>query len=360
MSELVCRALEGAAKSAAAAEFRHGFCFDAGDDLAFALGFPYLRYLDADSFDDLDPRANAENKLLEPGTELSLVFAPRTAALLARGWLLPEPATPYPDELELTDEASDVLDSADAVSEDVVEPALRAALSRDEVAPTLAEALLLWEALVGTEATVFAAVAAIGDLGRDPSQLVVAPVARAIATTLLMARRLPKESASRSSLRIERAMTKLSTDERDRAGLVWSGPAASVPLDAPTLSASPKRILATIAANIAPGRWLPDSRLAFLGGTDILDLVVASFPHAWAGLSPEVIDEVVAERFAPIRHPRVVELVVALANRSPVPKKYDAWFLEHRDYVASELYALTQSDSRWATSAARVAQRIGA
>lgn len=350
MKDLLCRALAEGSNAAGADRLRPGFCFRTEDDLAFALGFPYLRYLDPDGLDDLDPRANAERCLLEPGAELELVLAPRTAAYLARGWLVPEPVTPYPGDPELTPEARDAIDGPEALASGAAHPAIRAALSLSRVAPTAAEALLLWEAWLGTEEVVAAGLDALGALDGRVDTWTEPGRARALSMLALMTFRLPPVRSAACMRDLEARLAGLSSGERTRAGLAWSGAGASVPVDGPAVDPTPARVREAFRAGPRPFGAVPDSRLAFLGGEELFEGVAADW-RSHATLPPEITHARILERFAPVDHPLVVSLMLDLWRRSAVSDGALAWLEAHQALVRPVATRLATGSTRFAADA---------
>ncbi len=335
---------------------RAGYCFAAEDDLAFALGFPYLRVLDPDHLDDLDCVASAELVALERGAELRTTFGPRTAGLAARLWLLPELSTDYPAELDLTEEARAALRRSPHVDATEARSLILDALTPGVIGASASEALLLLEALVGPSVVVTSV--AEGARAWDRSAAIVADPAhaRVLATAAIMTLRLPEAERNAAVRELEGVASSLSEDERSRAGLLWEGEAASVEPGVPCVLPPAARVVSRRAAHPGAFGAVPDPRLAFLGGDVVLDLEARSW-RSYTELPAVVAHELVLERFAPIRSPAVVPLMVDLWRRSTRGDDALAWLEAHADLAAPAARVLAESGGALAPDAALLVAR---
>ncbi|MGB4773792.1 MAG: hypothetical protein WBP45_01350, partial [Daejeonella sp.] len=80
------RAFDHGLNAAGASQIKPGFCFTPEDDLAFALGFPHLKFL---VDDEQDPRAMAEKLLLDGYPYQHASYGRETAVRLVRALFLP-------------------------------------------------------------------------------------------------------------------------------------------------------------------------------------------------------------------------------------------------------------------------------
>jgi hypothetical protein len=350
-------ALANADRAFGARDVRAGFCFDHEDDLAFALGFPYLRWLDPEHLDDIDPRASAEQIAIEPGAELRTTFGPASASLVARVWLLPEPMTTYPEDLELTAEGHAALLCPTSLSEAEANARIVAALHPELIGALVPEALLLVEALVGPSVVTSAVVegaagwAARPDLFADPSR------ARVLALTAMMGHRLLPPERAALLRELDSIVSPLSAAERERAGLSWEGPSASVVPGSPVVSAPADRVRAIRTSHRGAFGPLPDPRLGFLAGQSLLELEAQTWP-AYQELPAAIWHPLTVERFAPIQSRHGVALLIDLWWRGAAPDLAFAALVAHADFARAEAEAMASGAGPLALQARSFSERI--
>jgi hypothetical protein len=352
----VARALEHGAAAAGAKHVRPGFARTAEDDLAFALGFPYLSYLVDDAADE--PAKDA------PALAHDVVFGrypvelPRRIAL-ARARVLPvvvlsasaavDPANAFrnadvvyglvarTDDLTV-DEASAIVDKA----------ILDRSLTGANIVPTLSAL----EALVGPSALAEILVSAIERLTDE--QRTTLPKSGMFARWLgfsLLRVSVPEAAALRA--RMEALVARLPAGTGGRVPvhgsleLVLRGSGATTSDDAIHLvDAAPEAIRAIVLTEGVQPRFAPNARLLFLGGLAQL----AHFTQHASKLNPAKQPDLVQE-LGPIQHDDVLDFLLLLAGASKAKQEAIAWFVDHAAETRSFLDARRASDgdaSKWA------------
>jgi len=113
---------------------------------------------------------------------------------------------------------------------------------------------------------------------------------------------------------------------------------------------SPKTL--KMRARINRGFTMPDARLLFLGGADLLD---TRFGKWWGNLSA-VDQSWFVSQVSPIKAPEVVKLMARLAAEAPsVVKQARYWCAAHRDYAEPILKDLADKS---ATGAREMLERL--
>jgi hypothetical protein len=310
-------------KDAAGAKYvRGGFAWTAADDLAFALGFPYVSYLVEGHPDDAEANVEARADLV-----IKKAYSVNVPAKigLARARVFPilrvdhtgayDKAVVLPlverDDPMTADEATKIL--ADAV---------RDVNTRQG---TVLRTLQLLEAFVGPSAVAKALVTALEALPNDrlAAQGTAAIFARYLGFSLL---RVIASEADALRDRIERLVARVPTEFFKRSARealdIALGKLQRGADDGAFVLADPEKVRSLVAADPGP-KFAPNARLAFLGGDPVIDFYVKNAKK----LDPNLLPDVVVE-FGPMRGERALRFKVMLAATSKAKNEALASFVE--------------------------------
>jgi len=337
-------------KATGLAQLKKGFCFDEQHDELFALGWPHLRRLTDDG--DVDVGRAAGLQLLATDFDLTIDWPRSVAAALVHAWGVGALFDFAPSERHFRKAARDAMKDTRVPDRSQVDGYLRERLHRSPLWASeraTRSFVLLLEALTQTEWVVAGILDELEAMDLDT--LVAWATQPAWVTFQLgyLLLRLDEGQAKAARKRMEELVT---------IGDGW-GHATGVPHDTPSHLRSLRLVLGGVEAahryTDRELRWythatdggvtigeqvrrhqggsLPDVRLAWLGGADLLK--ERTF-RRWPRLA--LRDRLWFQScIAPIRHPRTAIYMADMLGHSTVQDRAKDWLREHRDFAKEVL-----------------------
>lgn len=359
---------------AGAAMVRAGFGWTAADDLAFATGFPHVRVLVDGHRDDESPQASAKRVIETPDAAPRIAWPRRVAQGLVRVWGLP---SIWEISLSTRDYRAGAEEKLWMERPVDAEEAGRLVATRmlTDVAGLSERAMenfvLLLEAQVGAEPVATAIVDQLEgfDLDLLLGEYSLAPVVTYQLGYLLL--RVPTTVADGLRRRL-RACLEAALDYRPvlrRRGfaglgasharsihLVLNGGAAAEDTDRQLrwythVSDDPVLVRMRVALNRSP--YVPDPRLAFLGGGDVLD----RFAKDWRKLGADE-QRWFVEQHARVKAPQIPPMFLDMVAESLVPELAIAFFTARREQLGGYLKDTAESPGPRAAVAKRVLKAL--
>lgn len=345
------------AKADGLSNVQEGFCFSKEHDQAFALGWPHIRVLNEES---IDPYKIGLRLLKDSQFDLRIEWPRKQASALVRAWGQGQLFDMAPGSREFRLAAQEALWNMRKLTEDEVHEYINNRMQRtpmwtDERATETF--VLLLEALSETKWVAEAIVKWLeGLVFEELHELNTHPALITYQLGYLLLR-LPAKEAGALRQRLESVVTgngdvHPKSDTRPKgqpshirsALLVLQGaPAADKYTDKDlrwythTLD-DPDHILMRCTINRIP--TLPDARLVYLGGFDVID---TRFIQSWPELSGRD-QKWFYEQFAPIKHPKIVELMLAGVQQGETfGTAAKGWFQQNSVYAKPVLEELAES-----------------
>jgi hypothetical protein len=349
------RALAHRTQAAGASLLQHAFSFDAEQDLRFALGWPHLKYLDANHPHDLDGRTHRSS--------YGLIYPARVASLRLQRRIAPNARA---------DRRGQPL-TADDVRTSIVRE-----LEMLEPPGNTYELLYLAEALFGPELVTNAITETLEQW--TPERLAESCTynhvhAHYLGFGLL---RLKAKQTSLVRARLEnvyrRAVRKVSApfaipsvlrvldfalhgaEGAERSGKRDNGAIHPWCLLHVTDSAElvKSHVLRQRRGDV---RFFPFVRMAFLSGPG-RDEVIDHYARIWSVLTDAADHRALVEEFGEVRSEHMLPWMLELSARSRARREALAWFVRHADFARSFLEATARSRRRSAEWAEHVLKRL--
>ncbi len=331
---------------------KKGFCFDEAHDQAFALGWPHIRFTVEE---EADPYRTGLRLLREPSFDLRVVWPRKVASALVRAWGQGQLFDLAPGSREFRTAAQEALWNMRKLTEDDVHESIRTRMETD--GRSTETFVLLLEALSSSEWVADAIVSHLETLMFDElHELNTHPALITYQLGFVLLRVEPKQAeAFRTRLRhvVEgNGNVHPRSDTRPKghpshirsALLVLEGAQAADRYTDKDLRwythtlDDPDHVLMRCTINRRP--TLPSARLVFLGGPDVLG--TRTF-QSWNKLSPRD-QKWFFEQISPIRHPRVVELMLSGVQHGEAFGALAAgWFSQHAAYARPVLEDLAET-----------------
>ncbi|MCB9758476.1 MAG: hypothetical protein H6739_01415 [Alphaproteobacteria bacterium] len=357
---------------------KEGFCFTPEQDRQFALGWPHVRRLDPDHPDDNDPQASAMRYLDQLDFTSRMVWGYRTAMGLARAWGQPAIFDLAPAVRGLRIEAEEAIWNARPLQAEEARALLRTRMT----APvggigerTPRTFVLLLEALVGSEPIADAMTSILEEMTitelrqhwalppRVTYQLghLMLRVSPQTAATLrrrlqdVLRRGTAFHNGPLEELRLPRSEI---THLRSIHLILHGAEAAESSSDhSPEWYTHIHDDYSIVQMRAALGRtpYELDARLVFLGGPDVLRFYGKRLD--WLKSQPQQL--LFLEQVAPIKHPKVVHLLLRMARTSQVRRQVMWWFKKHAAYVSPVLEKLVEEQRASAAQAQDMLDTLG-
>lgn len=377
------RALEHGDRAAGAAYIKPGFCFDERDDLAFALGFPYLKYL---SDDVVDPVAEAERLARDDYPHQQSTY-PRGAALrLLRAEFTP--GAPPTEPIEADEAAAMIADRVEKDPRPFGE--MRYFLIEAFVGPDAVAAGLL-RGLRNMPTARWVSHASLSRFGLDALcilSLRLAPEARDGVMSELRELRARVLAEARAGFDPAAAKSELLISPEQKLGYLYgenpegykaelrrrralqdridfvTRDGADAGFDAVVgmeIIAPPRPILNASAENVRRARvadaaesWytIPDPRAVFVGGEEVYRVELSRWSAPTPPTPPGSAHRIILDRFGRIRSPLSVELALDMSLRSKAKTDARTWLSIHAEYARPILGQIAGGSSRLAKDAA--------
>lgn len=359
-----------AAGLAGEALLRPGFGWTPGDDAAFALGFPHLRRLVDGHREDEAPHLSAKRILDAPEAPPRIEWPRRVAQGLVRVWGLPSIWEMTPNTKDFRLDAEEQLWTERPVDASEAGRLLATRMVTDVAGLSeraIQNFVLLLEAQVGTEATARAIVDTLE--GFDPDLLLaewsMAPVITYQLGFLLL--RVPPavDKSLRARLRAcldttldyrpvlrRRGFAGLGSSHARSVHLVLNGGAAAEDTDRTLrwyahVTDDPVLVRMRVALNRLA--YVPDARLVFLGGADVLD----RYAKDWRKLNGDE-QRWFVEQHGRLAAPQVPGLMLDMVAESAVPDAAIAFFTARRERLAGFVEDAAKSQTPRAVPAKKV------
>jgi hypothetical protein len=326
-----CRSTEHGTHAAGATYIRAGFAWTAEYDLAFALGFPFLRALVDDHPDDAETDVAA--RVQRAVGSRCPVFVPARIGL-ARARALPFVVLNPDGSIRNAALVEQTVQRTDDLSVDEARSIVERAMANPSLVPAVVpECLAILEAIIGPSALAEILLAALE--GLTDARRTTAPKLRPFGSWLgFSLLRVPTGEADALRMRMEALLSKAPTTTS--VG-VSAHQGIEVALqrgirnatDAVFLSAGPpERIRELVHAEGIQPRFAPQARLLFLGGPELIAFHAANAKKLNADKQPDLFDEL-----GPIRADAVLRFLLLLTAASKVQKQATAWFIDHAPFV---------------------------
>jgi hypothetical protein len=341
-----------------------GFAFTPEDDLAFALGYPYLAILADGHPDDADPAKAAPLYVSQHGLEPP-VWPREVAHRMARAFGM------------LADQGE--RDEAFQKGGPVGETEARALVKRDMIESNAWLQLYLLEAMVGPSVIVDAVLGELESYTEEPwedsgpqSRLELPGVILHLGYMLL---RLPEAEAARARARLEALYAAwgknddwLQEKARDALDVVLHGKEgaerSAYKFDGKHISTGqPLHVLddpAWIARVVREGgapdeSSTPDPRLVFLGGDDVLAREIGW----WKKYTKPGAHAQLVARFGKIASPRILPWMLEMSATSKAKASATAWFVAHADHARPFLEKTAKEGGPSAAWAKAILPKLG-
>jgi hypothetical protein len=341
-------ALVHGANAAGAKFVRRGFAFTEADDLAFALGFPHYLQLVENHPDDQTPAEVAKKTIIDvAGLTNRLSYPRQVATRIARGL-----ASTAVHPARWTAASDEVVGRADPIGPGEARELLLSQFSHPGVPLIPGTLAMILEAMHGPD--LVAEAITDGFEAHESSPRLIAVLAHYLGIFLL---RVRADRAPALRERLVRLRSKWAAAEKLPEPLperkVTDDPESSlraldITIDGAKGAArsllrvpegidlfglfnavdDPNFVATIVAQHVKPPkamRYVPDARLAFLGGPSVID-------HARSRIdSIKLASDAasVVETFGRIADPRVVKLMEAMASTSKAKKEAQAWLDAH-------------------------------
>lgn len=337
-------------------QVRKGFAFDADHDQLFALGWPHIRLV---AETEVDPYKLGLRLLRQKDFELRITWPRKLAAGLVRAWGQGQLFDMAPGSREFRQVAEEALWNMRKLTKEDVAAYVHLRMQRtpmwtDERATETY--ILLLEALSDTEWVAEAIVSWLEGLVFDElHELNTHPALITYQLGFLLLR-LPKAKADKLRQRLKNVVEGNGNHPASRpkgqpshirsALLVLQGAAAADTLTDKDLRwyghaiGQAEHILMRATINRLP--TLPDARLVFLGGPDVLN---TRFIQSWSSLSAGN-QKWFYEQVSPIQHENVVHLMLGgVATGDYFGSAAWGWFEDHAAFAKPILEKLAASNT---------------
>ena len=340
-------------------QVKKDFCFDPTYDQAFALGWPHIRLVEEER---VDAYKQGLRLLKEPDFDLRIVWPRKQASALVRAWGQGQLFDMAPGSREFRQTAQEALWNMRPLTEGEVTEYIHNRMQRtpmwtDERATETF--VLLLEALSETKWVAEAIVSWLeGLVFEELHELNTHPALITYQLGYLLLR-LDKKTADALRTRLRNVVegngnVHARSDTKPKgqpshirsALLILEGASAADKYTDKDLRwythtlDDPDHILMRATINRLP--TLPDVRLVFLGGHDVLQ---TRFIQSWPSLSGKD-QKWFYEMVSPIKHPKVVELMLAGVQQGETfGTQAKGWFKENADYAKPILEELAETAS---------------
>ena len=343
-------------QAAGAKYLREGFGFTADDDIAWALGFPYVRYLTDDAPTKVGPHP------FVVFDEHQLTFPRATAVRIVRGYHH-RPAPPGCDISKATKEVRKRVESTSELGVDEVSELIRSQVHHESdwyLPQRFGRMLLLAEALVGSVPVAHAVVDALERIKLSDKASNFEEVVAMLGFMLL---RVPPDvsDALHARLRKRLAGKEIKVASKGAAqrdlyrtlDLVLEGKRA-IPRSADGAphgyATRPSLLWVNDDPSFLRSRLrrdddcsaAPEARLVFLGGDEVLDFELAWMDRYQWPSPRSLVHRILSEHYAPIRSPKLVPLMLRLSRTKGGKRAALAWFSEHAAYARPHLEKLAR------------------
>ncbi len=353
---------------------RQGFARTPEADASFALGYPYIRPLVDGARGDEVPHATARMLLLKPDLPLRMEWPRRVAQGLVRVWGRNTIYEIGPNQRELRLEAEEALWKQPPIGVDEANQLVETRVSREVPGLTeraVANFVLFLEGMVGSEAVAEAVVGNLEALEPDAllSEWALPPVVTYTLGFVLL--RVPGPSAERLRDRLRGCLERcfehrpvlarkgfagFGSSHARSVHLLLNGGAAAEDTDRTLrwyahVTDDPVLVRMRVALNRLA--YVPDARLVFLGGPDVLE----RYGKDWRKLNREEDQRWFFRTHAMIRGPEATGILLDMALDSMIPADVHAWFDEHRALVEEELREVASGASPRAVTCRKILKR---
>lgn len=336
-----------------------GFCFDDTYDRAFALGWPHVRFVVEE---DADPYKVGLRLLRESDFELRIVWPRKVASALVRAWGQGQLFDLAPGTREFRQLAEEALWNMRKLTREEVNLYISNRMQRTPMwtdERSTETFVLLLEALSETEWVADAIVSWLeGLVFEELHELNPHPALITYQLGFLLIR-LPRAKADALRKRLVNVVegngnvnAKSGTKPKGQpchvrsALLILKGAEAADTYTDKDLrwyghaEGDAAHILMRCTINRLP--TLPDARLVFTGGTDVLG---TRWIGGWPSLSAKD-QKWFFEQVAPIKHERMVDIMLAgLQQGDPFAGLARGWFADHVDWAKPILKGLAATDT---------------
>ncbi len=352
-----CRSTEHGIHAAGAKHLRAGFAWTAEYDLAFALGFPFLRALVDEHPDDVETEVEA--RVQRAVWSRYPVFVPARIGL-ARARALPFVVLNPDASIRNAELVQETVQRTDELSVDEARSIVERAMANPSLVPAVVpECLAILEAVIGPAALADILIAALE--GLPDAKRTTAPKLRPFGTWLgFSLLRLPAGEAEALASRMDAWLSKVS---KETGVGVSAHQGVEVALqrgirnatDAVFLTAGPPdRIRELVLAEGIQVRFAPQARLLFLGGTDAIGFYAENAKKLNADKQPDLFDEL-----GPIKADEVLRFLLRLTAASKERDQAVAWFVDHAEHVLpflEERAGGTGEEAEWASAVLRTSK----
>ncbi len=347
-----------AGKPAGLGQIKKGFCFDEAGDEAFALGWPHLRRL---TDEPVDPYRIAAQRLMDTDFDLAIHWPRDLATALVHAWGVGQLFDVAPGSREFRLAAQEALWNTNAptatqVRDYIAERMLRSPMWASERATE--SFVLMLEALTSAEVVVEAVLEQLEAMTGDELHQ---PAVQPAWITFQLGYLLLRVDEARARVYRERMSTLVTFNAGVAEGsdvrvgahpshvrsllLVLEGARAADRYTDKDLRwythAAADAQAVRMRATINRGYALPDARLVWIGGAEVLSTRLI---RRWKQLEPRD-QRWFFEAIAPVRDPGIVALVAALHRHGTgVRGGTLEWLLRHRKYAQPILAELADTD----------------
>lgn len=352
-----CRSTEHGVRAAGARYLREGFAWTAEQDIAFALGFPFLRYLVDGHPDDAETDVAARVQRAVWGRYP--VFVPARVGV-ARARSLPFVVLNPDASIRNAEVVQELVLRSDELSVDEARSIVERALANRSLVPAaVPEWLAILEALVGPASLAEILMTALE--GLPDAAWTTMPKLRPFGSWLgFSLLRLPVGESEALRARMEAVLSRVpagatvgvSAHQGIEVALQRGIRTAA---DAVYLSdGPPERVRELVLAEGIQPRFAPQARSLFLAGTELISLYAENVTKLNADKQPDLLDEL-----GPVRAEEVLRFLLQLTAASKVRKEALAWFVEHAEHVRPFLEAQALGRGDEATWAGAVLKKLG-